>query len=386
MRSRMLSESTVDLLDLREFDEGRRIREARQRRLEAKTVQYVGVIREAMEGNRRALLWLQEAITTDDFPSVFGNVLDIAVYERFTAWVPPFERFVRVGDFTDLTRTKLRRQWRGGGDELGEVGELGPYPERGPSKVDFTWAGKKYGSDYSISWESMLADSLRELQDFPNVLAAAARYSEGLFVTRLYVGASGPNSSLYSVGQGNLGTAKLDITALSAALTAMAVMRDPSNANIPIFNRPRYLVVPPALEIVARQIVNSTMVSYAATAGTAIPLPTINPISQFGIEVIVDPNIPIVASSANGNTSWFLFADPNAGPLGPGMAALEFDRLRGMTAPLLLQKRGEFMSIGGGNDPRGELDSRDAATYRVVHAFGGARLFYQATYASDGSA
>jgi hypothetical protein len=379
-----MRDNLSELVSLSEFD-GHRQRAAEARNsVDTRTVRYVDVIQQARVGDRRASLWLSEAITTAEFPVIMGNILDIAVYDRFSIWLPPFERYIRTGTFNDLTRNKRRRQWFGGEEPLSEVGELGPYPIRGMDYRTFEWIGAKYGADFAISWESMLADSLDEFMRLPDVLASAARVSEAQFATRLYVDASGPHSTLYTVGQGNRGTAALTINSLSAAVTAMSVFQFP--AGVPIFNRPRYLVVPPALELQARAIVKSSMVTYAATAGTAVPLITVNPTSELGLEVIVDPNIPLVAAGALGNTSWFLFSEPNAGPLGPGIAAAQFDRLRGMERPLLLQRRAEFSSIGGGNDPRGELDERDATTYRVVHAFGGAQLFYQATYGSTGAA
>ena len=44
---------------------------------------------------------------------------------------------------------------------------------------------------------------------------------------------------------------------------------------------------------------------------------------------VVDPYIPLVATSANGATSWFLFANPSV----TDRAALEFARLRGHEEP-----------------------------------------------------
>lgn len=373
---------TTTVLDsLSEFDR-RPVSEAREQRIN----RWLDMYEAKIAGNYEAGLRLaKEAHSTPEFPAIFGDILDRAVIARFTAWTPPFERFMRIGTFSDLTRDKLRRQQRGGNDELSEVGELSPYPARGVDFAEFQWKGAKFGADFSISWEAMLADNLGEFRNFPELLASAARISEGKFATRLYVDANGPHASLYTVGNGNVGTAPLTIESLQAGVTAMQQLRDPGNEDIPIYNRPRYLVVPPALELVARAIVQSQGVTYAATANAATPLVTTNIVSQLGLEVIVDPNIPVIANNANGDTSWFLFSDPNAGPLGPGLAAVEFDRLQGMEQPLVLQKRGEFVRVGGGDDPRGDLDVIDGATYRVVHAFGGARLFPQATYGSTGA-
>lgn len=345
---------------------------------------YLDIFESALSGDRRGRFALQEAMSTAEFPGIFGDILDRAVYARFTEWVPPFERFMATGTFADLTRDKMRRQQRGGNGALSEVGEGGLYPIRGVEFEEFAWKGAKYGADFAVTMETLLADDLNEFRNLPNVLASAARVSEGLFATRLYVDANGPHASLYTAPNGNLGSLPLTIEGLEAGITAMSLLRDPAEPDIPIYNRPRYLVVPPALEIQARKILASQTVAYAATAAAAVPLTTTNVVNQYGIELVVDPNIPVIATS-NGDTSWFLFSDPQSGPLGPGLAAVEFDRLRGMERPVLLQKRGQFSAIGGGPDPRGELDEVDSLTYRVMHAFGGSRLFWQATYASTGN-
>jgi len=333
---------------------------------------------------------LREALRVADFPTYFGDVLDRMVLARFSEWVPPFQAFMKTGTFRDLTRTSRKTQFRGGNETLLQVGEFGPYPERGTSSTDYSWKGAKYGADFRISWETMLADDLGALTDLPGVLASAARIAEARFATGLYVDANGPHASFFTTGNTNLlqspNNPVLTITSIEQAYTLMRKMKDPVTGN-PIMNGPAFLVVPPALEVTAMKVLGTPNVFYTPMGSTATPAPqpTINAVASFGLTLVVDPFIPIIAASANGDTSWFLFANPNSGPLGPGLGAMEFDRLVGMTAPLLLQRRSQFTTIGGGTDPRGPLDDLDSMTYRVVHAFGGGQLITQAAVASNGS-
>jgi len=329
-------------------------------------------------------IMLREALQVADFPVYFGDVLDRMVLARFTEWVPPFGSFMKQGTFRDLTRTSRQTQFRGGSEAIEQVGEFGPYPERGTSPVHWAWKGSKYGADFRISWETLLADDLGGLADLPGVLASAARSAEARFATQLYVDSTGPHASLYTSLNTVSGNPALDITSLEAGVTMMRSMVDPVTGN-PIMNGPAYLVVPPALQIQAMKILGSVNVIMLDDAAATTPVPTVNVLPSLGLTLIVDPHIPIIANSANGNTSWFLFANPTSGPLGPGLAAVQFDRMVGMGAPLLLQKRSDFTTIGGGADPRGPLDEVDSVTYRVVHAFGGGQLIPQATVASDGS-
>jgi len=206
------------------------------------------------------------------------------------------------------------------------------------------------------------------------------------FATSLYTDANGVHDSLIGAGFGNQLTLNpvLSIAAVELGYNTMAQMLDPVTGN-PMNNRPAYLVVPPALEITAYKVLNSVMVDIGRGGTTdGLERPVSNFISSLGLKIVVDPFIPKIATS-NQNTTWFLFAEPNSGPLGPGLAAAQFDRLQGMEAPLLLQKRPAFSTLSGGDDPRGPLDENEAVTYRCVHAFGGGQLITQAVVGSNGS-
>ena len=328
-------------------------------------------------------IMLREALKVSDFPTYFGDILDRMVLARFSEWIPPFGSFMKQGTFRDLTRTSRQTQFRGGSEAIEQVGEFGPYPERGTTPTHYGWAGSKYGADFRISWETLLADDLGGLTDLPSVLASAARVAETKFATALYVDSTGPHASLYTAANTVASNPALDIASLEAAVTLMRSQVDPVTGN-PILNGPAFLVVPPALQFAAMKILGSTNVIMLDDGTATQAVPTVNAVASLGITLVVDPFIPIIATT-NGDTSWFLFSNPNSGPLGPGLAAVQFDRLVGMGAPLLLQKRSDFTTIGGGADPRGPLDEVDSVTYRVVHAFGGGQLFLQATVASDGS-
>jgi hypothetical protein len=344
---------------------------------------YEEIVLDAMHGTggtlTRAERRIREAMSLPEFDSYFGDILDRQVVSRFQMWEPSITQVASIGTFRDLSRNKRRSQFRGGNGALAPVQELSEYPERGQTLVDFTWSGQKYGADFQWSWELALSDDLNGLSDLPDVLASAARHSEGRFITELYVDSSGPHASLYSVANGNLGTAALSITALENAYAAMISQVDPGDASVPMQAIPAFLVVPPQLALTARKILASEL---QQQQGSATPVPTRNIVSDLPLTLVVDPNIPLVASYANGETSWFLFANPNASSLGPGLPAIAFDRLMGMEAPLLLRKRGQFESLAGGADPRGALSANDATAIRVVHAFGGARMHPQATYGS----
>jgi hypothetical protein len=166
----------------------------------------------------------------------------------------------------------------------------------------------------------------------------------------------------------------LTIANLETGVEAMASWRDPGGS--PIMNRPKYLVVPPALEMTARQILTSTVKMWTESAGGgATAYPTTNVLNQMGLELIVDPWLPILDAD-NGATGWYLFADPS------DIAALEAAHLSGHENPEICMKASNKVSIGGGELGAMTGDfATDNVFYRVRVIFGAVKLDWRATYA-----
>ena len=95
----------------------------------------------------------------------------------------------------------------------------------------------------------------------------------------------------------------------------------------------------------------------------------------------VDPYIPIVASTANGNTSWWLFAAASI-----GRPAIEIGFLRGHESPEIFIKSPNVQAAGAGSVDamNGDFDT-DSIMYKVRHVFGGTQLDPKATVMSNGS-
>jgi hypothetical protein len=143
--------------------------------------------------------------------------------------------------------------------------------------------------------------------------------------------------------------------------------------------RPKFLVVPPALELTAKSILTSTTVAYAATAATAVPLPTNNVLTQSGLQLRVNEWLPYI-DTTHGDTAWYLFADPNYG------AAVEVGYLRGNETPEVCMKASNKMLIGGGagGAMSGDFET-DNIAYRVRDVIGGTPLDPRFTYLQSGA-
>lgn len=321
---------------------------------------------------------LREAMTTSDFPYLFGDVLDRQVLASYKAVDPVWKAFVRMSTVKDFKVAK-RFAISGGDQHLDEVAEKGEYLASTRSETKYELSVKKYGRQFDISWETLINDDLGALKDTPQRFAMAAVRTEHRLVTNQYADDDGTHAAgnLYdkaTASEINGSTALLTIANLEAGLEAMTGWVDAGGE--PIMNRAKFLVVPPALEMTARQILTSAVKQWTEGAvGTPVPYPTTNVVSQMGLTLIIDPYLPIMDAS-NGNTGWYLFADPK------DIAALEFAHLTGHERPEICMKASDKVSIGGG--PISPMDgdfATDNVLYRVRLVCGVTELDWRATYA-----
>jgi hypothetical protein len=365
----------------------------RSRKLDPQAEAYFAdLLAEAMDGSRRANYLLQESMSTSDFPLLFGSVLDRQIYGVYSLTPQTYRNYVRVGQVRDF-RVAERFAISGGQGLLTTVKELAPYPERGVSEAKYTISVAKYGTKAGMSWESIINDDMNALADLPTRLANAARNTEEWLATALFVDASGPHASMFTGGNKNIVTSNpsLSIAALQTAFTVLASQTD-SDGN-PIVITAARLVVPPALQVVARNILNATQLEITDVAGggkpantTATPVGEQRLITQNwmrnNVQLDVNAFIPYLASSANGNTSWFLFADVAAGQ----RPAVEVDFLRGHEAPELFMRTPDAVRVGGGSvDPMDGSFDNDSVEYKLRHVLGGARVDPKMAVASNGS-
>ena len=334
---------------------------------------------------RRHAAVLEEAITTTDFPYLFGQVIDrqlLANYKGFEADWKNYMKVTSVPDFNTVRREKLH----GTDSRLPEVPEKGEYQPSTPTNCRYTYNVKKYGRQFDISWESMINDSLGAFQDVPQRMALAAARSEYYFATSLFAAAGGDgNASLFGAtitdcGQAitNLGVLPLTIGNLETTMELMAAQQNPGGE--PLGIRPKHLVVGPALEFTARAILTSALVQWTEVgAGAGIPVPTSNVIPQMGLQLHVNPYIPVI-DTTHGGTSWYLFADPS------DVAAMEFGYLRGHESPEIVMKSSDKVSpAGGAMSPFSGDFATDNVMYRVRAVFGGTPMDPRAAYLQSGA-
>lgn len=363
--------------------DGTGVRHAKNRN----TLQYKKSLAEAAQfvadivKGKRSMRHLQEAMTTSDFPYLFGDILDRQVLAGYREAPSTWQNFVKRNTVRDFRSVK-RFGVHGADQVLEAVAERREYPA---SKIDednpYTYAVSKFGRKMGFSWESTVNDDMETLTDTPQRFGRAARRSEQKFVTNLYVDANGPHASFYTGGNKNIvtGNPALSITGLQTALKVLGTHVDQDGE--PIVIDMVELVVPPALEIPARNILNATQLwlNQNISAGTAEQNLVTENWMKARFRLNVDYYMPIVANSSHGSDSWFLFANPDN-----GRPAMEVGFLRGHEEPEIYMKKPNAVRVGGGGDDEYDFET-DSREYKVRHVFGGTRMDPLMTVASNGS-
>jgi hypothetical protein len=371
-----------------------------------------------LRGDRWAALRFQEALTTSDFAVYFGDVLDRSVLANYAETPYTWDLYCKRAIIRDFRQAKIFRFDRGasvldgpispatnpaGISASGPTGlsEITEYPVAKRTTSDYLDQLYKFGRLMDFSWETLINDDLDALKDTPALFGRAARRTEEKRATELFCGASGPNATFFSVANKNVlkaavnsavttDNAHLSITSLQQALIVLMSQVDLDGE--PISIEDFTLVYPPALDVVAKNILNATQVWMNDQGGT-IGDPGAGGNTSFQrllaenwAKNIVRPAknyyLPIV-NTTSGNTAWYLFANPKN-----GRPALQQSFLLGHEMPELFMKApnqimigegrmgpGNGSMVGGGDaNPMDGDFSTDSIIYKVRHVLGGTLL------------
>ena len=335
----------------------------------------------------RPVYHLQEALGTADFPLLFGDIIDRQLLANYRETPFSYRNYVKVGSVPDFRAVK-RFAMNGAEAVLPAVGQQSEYPEVKLSDSVFQYSVGKYGKKIPFDWETMINDDLDAIKDIPARFGRAARRTEEKFATTLFVDVNGPIAGFYNTANKNrihtengasVNNPALSIQGLQDGILVLDSQLDFDGE--PIVIDAVELVIPQSLRIVAENILNSTelWINLAASATTQ-QLHTQNWM-RGKVRLSINYYIPRVASTANGGTSWFLFANPEV-----SRPAIEMGFLRGHEEPEIFVKDPNAMRIGGGtaSPMDGDFDT-DSIQYKVRHVMGGTLIDPKATVASNGS-
>jgi hypothetical protein len=259
-------------------------------------------------------------VTSATMSNLVANVLNKVVINLFMEYPRWWEKFVTMEDFSTLQAVK----WV----TLGGVGEL-PTVAEGASYTEFSWDDwaasttfVKKGGYLGLTLEAIDKDDTRRIQAAPRALAQATWLTLGKSISSIFTANAGvgptlsDSLALFHATHGNLGSATLSVTTWAAARLAMRKMTEiNSSERLGTLTAPRYLLVPPDLEITALQVLASEQdYTYALANGTAAPA---NPFSEgdvFMARMNFARERVVVIDLWTDTNNWAAVADPRLYP------------------------------------------------------------------------
>lgn len=239
-------------------------------------------------------------ITTSDFPSLFKVAIDRVLMAAYEYKKPTFEPFIIRGKVPSIGVKHPRYSVSSLDGKLLKIEEHGEYVAAKFKDSHESIQVDKYGRSFNISWEAIINDDMdaiaRVIRSF--ALLASELESE-LVYTNILLGnpVMSDGNQLFSVAHGNTNTGvALSSTSIKAAISLMRKQTD--MAGRPINVEPRYLIVGPDNEWVAKEI---TSAAYTPNTQNNIA-----PKEITNLQVIVEPLIT--------GTQWFLAASKDQLP------------------------------------------------------------------------
>ncbi|MGB9673651.1 MAG: hypothetical protein ACPL3P_05895 [Anaerolineales bacterium] len=212
-------------------------------------------------------------VNSSTMANLVADVLNKVLVQEFQEYPQWWQPFVTQMDFSSLQNVR----WI----TLGGVGEL-PTVAEGAAYTELNWGDRyetsafvKKGGYLGITIEAIDKDDTARLRAAPRALAQAAWLTLGKTISNIFTAnnGAGPTLSdgveLFHSNHGNLGSSTLSLSAWVAARTAMRKQNElNSGERLGFLTAPRYLLVPPDLEVTALQILASSHdYSYALTNG-----------------------------------------------------------------------------------------------------------------------
>lgn len=339
----------------------------------------------AMNGNLRARADLEEALSTSDFPILLNASYDFELQGEYAGIAPiwqSFSRKLRVKNFRPQRLVDIM----GGRGALDLVKQAAEYPARAADESEREFSVDKYGARFPLTWEMIKNDELNAFENFPNRLAVAAREMEDRLALYPLFNAARTDLSAFATARlaSGVNTA-LSMAALNTGFAAISGRIDTADDR-PILTPNPILMVPPALEQTARNIINTTEIRTGsnATADGQVRRITGNGLTQTPT-LVVNPWLPIVGRGVSAiNTMWYLLPSPSEST----KPALGTAFMLGEETPDLRVKSEAGKRFGGGGDIAPEEGSFDDDTvqYRVRHVLGSTSLYDDAVYIGKGVA
>lgn len=249
----------------------------------------------------------ERSLLTGDFPLMLQSIGARVLTSEFEASSGSYKIWCKEVDVPDF-RVMSDVTGSMGGGRLSKVKENGDLIELGGKESAETWKIGSYGNTFILTREAMIND---DLGTFTGLIAGfgemAQRTANGIAYDVLQQKGDfasykmGDGSGVFIAGRNNTSTAVLSSVALSAGKLAMSKHLG-LDGKTPLNITPKFLIVPPALEVTALEILGA--------------------LSKVGADNVNVPNVNkqayilVVDAEITSDTAWYLMAERRTIKLG----------------------------------------------------------------------
>lgn len=264
---------------------------------------------------------VERMLTTSDFPAIMGDTVDRALRAGYQAAPSALKAVARKSTARDFRRkTKLQISEA---PTLEKVNEAGEFTFGALQDAKESYAIATFGKIIAVTRQLLVNDDVGAFTDMSAKWGEAAADFEAQQLVDLLEASSGAGpvmddgKTLFHADHGNIAASGATISDTTLAEARLKMRKQKGLAGRPINVRPRYLVVPPELELIAER------------ALAVIQPTTTDDVNPFGgkLELLVETRL----SSA---TRWYLVSDPAT------TEGLEYSYLQGEEGPQIETKQG----------------------------------------------
>lgn len=256
---------------------------------------------------------IQAAFSGGSLTNIFTSSVNAVLLSSYMAapdttlgWTEEEE----VNDFK--TNEKPRMTLMGGGLTKHPRGGEAQHSERSDTAESYKIA--RYTTQWSIDEQDVIDDNLDALKTFPQDAGEAAAWLRPDLVYSIILSnptLAATTRALFNTTDGNAltGAALAAATLRAAVKTMMLIQENNRNLNA----KPTHILVPPSLKHLADELVNSSQILIAGTAGSVTERGNINSLKADGLIPVCDARLengcidPDSGTTNSGSTStWYL--------------------------------------------------------------------------------
>jgi hypothetical protein len=248
----------------------------------------------------------QRALTTADFPSILSAVANKFLREAASRVPRTYELWTEKDTVRDFRPTKIVG--------VGFPGELPEVPEGGEYQMlDATEGGETAqiatrGGLFGISRQALVNDELGVFRRIPAAMGITSVRTMSRAAYRVLLGSDllEDGKAVFHTDRGNLLDGPLNQANLGKAIAALRLQKDLSDS--PLSVEPKYLVVPPSLEMTAWALCYALSLPGQDNSGVGNLFR-----EKYGLVPVVAPELEDTTLGGTA-TNWFLSADPTVFP------------------------------------------------------------------------